>query len=125
MVSLRDKQYLQDQLDVFNILRDFDTLMNGFDIRSLAWSDALARPGMQEELETTAMNFDVGTTFWHLSLTDIPWQLGEGTRTYVFAELLLPFLGCTLSIHSKDKSCSLLGTPRAGMLTLHCIAVVF
>ena len=81
IMSLRDKQYLQDQLDVFNILRDFDSLMDDFDIRSISWSDGSARHGMQEELETTAMNFDVGTTFWHSTLTDIPWQLGEGTRT--------------------------------------------
>ncbi|KAL8875096.1 MAG: hypothetical protein Q9198_006499 [Flavoplaca austrocitrina] len=25
--------------------------------------------------------YDLGTSFWHLCLTDIPWQLGEGTRT--------------------------------------------
>ena len=81
MVSLRDKQYLQDQLDVFNILGDFDSLMKDFDIGSVSWSDGSERHGMQEELETTAMNYDVGITFWHSTLTDLPWQLGEGTRT--------------------------------------------
>lgn len=80
-VSLRDKQYLQDQLDVFNILRDFDSLMVDHDIRSISGTRGFARSGMQQELQTTAINHDVGTTFWHLTLTDIPWQLGEGTRT--------------------------------------------
>ncbi|KAL9010000.1 MAG: hypothetical protein Q9173_005027 [Seirophora scorigena] len=80
-VSLRDKQYLQDQLDVFNVLRDFDSLMDDHDIRSISGTRGFARSGMQQELQTTAINNDVGTTFWHLTLTDIPWQLGEGTRT--------------------------------------------
>lgn len=80
-VSLRDKQYLQDQLDVFNILRDFDSVVDDLDIRSISGNDGSTRPGMRQEMDSTAMNFDVGTTFWHLTLTDIPWQLGEGTRT--------------------------------------------
>ncbi|KAL9017489.1 MAG: hypothetical protein Q9185_005202 [Variospora sp. 1 TL-2023] len=80
-VSLRDKHYLQDQLDVFNILRDFDSLMDDHDIRSITGAHGSAHSGMQRELQRTAINHDVGTTFWHLTLTDIPWQLGEGTRT--------------------------------------------
>ncbi|KAL8898273.1 MAG: hypothetical protein Q9207_006790 [Kuettlingeria erythrocarpa] len=70
-VSLRDKQYLQDQLDVFNILRDVDSLMDNLNIPTR----------MQTSMDSTAAKFDLGTTFWHLSLTDIPWQLGEGSRT--------------------------------------------
>lgn len=79
--SLRDRQYLQDQLDVFNILRDFGSLMEEFDVRSRSSKAPIMQSGLREELKLTANNYDVGTSYWHQTITDIPWQLGEGTRT--------------------------------------------
>ncbi|KAL9578827.1 MAG: hypothetical protein Q9203_006951, partial [Teloschistes exilis] len=79
--SLRDRQYLQDQLDVFNILRDFGSLMNEFDVRSRSSKAPTMQSDLREELKLTADNYDVGTSYWHQTITDIPWQLGEGTRT--------------------------------------------
>ncbi|KAL8886076.1 MAG: hypothetical protein Q9215_006164 [Flavoplaca cf. flavocitrina] len=80
--SLREKQYLQDQLDVFNILRGFDSLMDDFDIHSKSRTEEqLAQPKMNRRMKSMAKMYDLGTSFWHLCLTDIPWQLGEGTRT--------------------------------------------
>ncbi|KAL8665085.1 MAG: hypothetical protein Q9202_002485 [Teloschistes flavicans] len=79
--SLRDRQYLQDQLDVFNILRDFGSLMDDFDVRSRSSNATIVQSGLREELRLTANNYDVGTSYWHQTITDIPWQLGEGTRT--------------------------------------------
>ncbi|KAL8692000.1 MAG: hypothetical protein Q9218_002892 [Villophora microphyllina] len=79
--SLRDAQYLQDQLDVFNILRDFGSLMDDFDIRSQTSNAITVRPRLKNSLKWTASNNDVGTSYWHQTITDIPWQLGEGTRT--------------------------------------------
>ncbi|KAL8979369.1 MAG: hypothetical protein Q9205_005279 [Flavoplaca limonia] len=81
-MSLREKQYLQDQLDVFNILRGFDSLMDDFDIHSKSRTEEqLAQPKMNRRMKSMAKMYDLGTSFWHLCLTDIPWQLGEGTRT--------------------------------------------
>ncbi|KAL9576842.1 MAG: hypothetical protein Q9212_006772 [Teloschistes hypoglaucus] len=79
--SLRDRQYLQDQLDVFNILRDFGSLMEEFDVRSRSSKAPIMQSDLREELKLTANNYDVGTSYWHQTITDIPWQLGEGTRT--------------------------------------------
>ncbi|KAL9628878.1 MAG: hypothetical protein Q9204_005599 [Flavoplaca sp. TL-2023a] len=80
--SLRDKQYLQDQLDVFNILRGLDSLMDDFDIPSTSRTEEQpSQPNMNRTMESMAEMYDLGTSFWHLCLTDIPWQLGEGTRT--------------------------------------------
>lgn len=80
-VSLRSRPYLQDQLDVFNILRDFDDLMDDLDVRSVCMNPASTSSTMQQKLNKITAKTDVGTSFWHLTLTDIPWQLGEGTRT--------------------------------------------
>lgn len=80
--SLRDRQYLQDQLDVFNILRGLDSLMDDFDIRSKSRTEEQpVQPRMNRKMKSMAKMYDLGTSFWHLCLTDIPWQLGEGTRT--------------------------------------------
>ena len=80
--SLREKQYLQDQLDVFNILRGFDSLMDDFDIHSKSRTEEQpTQPKMNRRMKSMAKMYDLGTSFWHLCLTDIPWQLGEGTRT--------------------------------------------
>ncbi|KAL8994979.1 MAG: hypothetical protein Q9169_005198 [Polycauliona sp. 2 TL-2023] len=75
--SLRDKQYLQDQLDVFNILRGHASLMDDLDVRSPSRDE----PEVNWSMKKMAKMYNVGTSFWHLCLTDIPWQLGEGTRT--------------------------------------------
>ena len=77
VVSLRDKQYLQDQLDVFNILRDFTNLTKELEVenRRHGWDSS-----MSEDIMITAKQFNIGTDFWQLGTTDIPWQLGEGTR---------------------------------------------
>ncbi|KAL8670641.1 MAG: hypothetical protein Q9168_004835 [Polycauliona sp. 1 TL-2023] len=75
--SLRDRQYLQDQLDVFNILRSQNSLMDDFDVRSPSRNE----PEVNWSMKKMAKMYDIGTSFWHLCLTDIPWQLGEGTRT--------------------------------------------
>lgn len=79
-VSLRDKQYLQDQLDVFNILGDFDGLTDELDNRPTTGNES-TQLGLAHEINRTARYMGVGDTFWHLVLTDIPWQLGEGTRS--------------------------------------------
>ncbi|KAI4269764.1 MAG: hypothetical protein LQ337_007085 [Flavoplaca oasis] len=39
------------------------------------------QPRMNRKMKSMAKMYDLGTSFWHLCLTDIPWQLGEGTRT--------------------------------------------
>ena len=78
VVSLRDKSYLQDQLDVFNILRDKD----GFTEILADYNEFPAsRSALAGKINQTAHDLDIGTSFWHFSLTDIPWQLGEGTRS--------------------------------------------
>ncbi len=78
VISLRDRQYLQDQLDVFNILRDFQdlTAILDEDNRRKGWDSSI-----NEDIYRTAKQFNIGTDFWQLGTTDIPWQLGEGTRS--------------------------------------------
>ena len=78
VLSLRDKQYLQDQLDVFNILRDFEDLTSDLDLQNTgaAWDSTI-----NQDINRTARRFDIDTDFWQLAMSDIPWQLGEGTRT--------------------------------------------
>lgn len=75
---MRDRQYLQDQLDVFNILRNFHDLTKvlGEENKLYPWDSSI-----NEDIERTATQFNIGTDFWQLGMTDIPWQLGEGTRT--------------------------------------------
>ena len=77
VITLRDRQYLQDQLDVFNILRKIPDLTTDLDRdnRRFPWDS-----DMHEDIRRTAKQFKIGTDFWQLGTTDIPWQLGEGTR---------------------------------------------
>ena len=77
ITSLREKQYLQDQLDVFNILRKFEKLTTELDAenRNRGWDSSI-----NKNIERTAAQYRIGTDFWQLGTTDIPWQLGEGTR---------------------------------------------
>ena len=77
VITLRDKQYLQDQLDVFNILREDPDLTRLLDQdnRHFPWDS-----DMHEDIKRTAKQYDIGTDFWQLGTTDVPWQLGEGTR---------------------------------------------
>ena len=78
VISLRDRQYLQDQLDVFNILREFKDLTKDLDAENQqhGWDT-----NIHEEIDWTAKQFNIGKDFWQLATSDIPWQLGEGTRT--------------------------------------------
>ena len=77
IISLRDRQYLQDQLDVFNILREFSELTKDLDVRNrqYGWDSTI-----NNAINQTAKQFKIGKDFWQLATTDIPWQLGEGTR---------------------------------------------
>lgn len=78
VVSLRDRQFLQDQLDVFNILRGFEDLTRDLDAHNLPRDMG---SGMEANVRSTAKRLDIGDDFWQLGATDVPWQLGEGLRS--------------------------------------------
>ena len=77
VTSLRDRQYLQDQLDTFNILREDPELSSELDKENEEhdWFSSL-----NENADDIARQYNIGKDFWQHGTTDIPWQLGEGTR---------------------------------------------
>ena len=75
---MRDRQYLQDQLDVFNILRDIEGLPKDLGY-SNPDSDMASR--LDCDISSGEARFGVKANFWQRVISDIPWQLGEGTRS--------------------------------------------
>ncbi len=78
VLSFRDRQYLQDQLDVFNILQGIEGLSDdlGFSSPGSGVVSNLIR-----DINSGGEHFGVKANFWRLATTDVPWQLEEGTRT--------------------------------------------
>lgn len=86
VLSLRDRQYLQDQSDVFNMLQGIDGLADdlGFSYQD---NDMVAK--IIRDIVSKGAHFGVKTSSWHFGTTDIPWQLGEGTRSSLLDTYLL------------------------------------
>ena len=78
VLSLRDRQYLQDQLDVFNLLRNVQGLSGDLDFLNPGSGSV---NDLIHEIRYKGAQFGVKASFWDLATTDIPWQLGEGTRS--------------------------------------------
>ncbi|KAL6714173.1 hypothetical protein ACLMJK_008667 [Lecanora helva] len=100
VMTLRDKQYLQDQLDVFNMLREDHDLTNTLDKENRMYA---SESSLNEDISRLAGEFSIGNDFWQLCTSDIPWQLGEGTRF----SLLETDLGTNaVSLTIKEQSLS-------------------
>ena len=81
VLSLRDRQYLQDQLDVFNILKGIEGLSHDLEFSSPESDGGEVVSKLIQDIKNGVLHFGVKANFWHLATTDIPWQLQEGTRT--------------------------------------------
>ena len=76
ILSFRNRQYLQDQIDAYNILKDFDSLnerLTAHHIRTLR-SETLTA-----DLQWRSDHFGNDVEFWNLARSDLPSQLTEGT----------------------------------------------
>lgn len=70
--SLKDERYLQDQLDVFNILCSFPTLTSTLDNLNLGEHEYSP---LHNDIEGKYFYLDIGRGFWDMVRADLPWQL--------------------------------------------------
>ncbi|KAL8663042.1 MAG: hypothetical protein Q9202_004182 [Teloschistes flavicans] len=77
VLNLRDRQYLQDQLDVFNLLSSFPQLK--YDLDNLCFNDDNSM--LFQDVTWRALHFKIGLGFWDIVRSDLPRQLGEGTHS--------------------------------------------
>ena len=75
ILNFRERQYLQDQVDVFNILRDIPTLRQKLD--SANWAKD-RNDSLLIDIEWRAKNDGTTSGFWDLARSDLPGQLTEG-----------------------------------------------
>lgn len=80
ILSIKPQQYLQDQLDVFNILSSFPGLTSTLD--NLNLGENVRSPLLNEVLRRDKY-LDVRSGFWNMVRTDLPWQLNEGANASI------------------------------------------
>ena len=78
ILSLREKQHLQDQVDIFNILGDNIMFNVGFDTDAGA---GLLHNGLSLDFYFRENRPGRSRGFRHLVRSDLPWQLTEGIRS--------------------------------------------
>ena len=80
VLGLQNRQFLQDQLDVYNILQlhEFDNLNKNL-TRSLSSTDL--GDDLLNGLIQLGWYLDDKPTFWNLAKTEITWQLSEGVKS--------------------------------------------
>ena len=80
VLGLQDRRFLQDQLDVYNILQlpEFENLTNNL-TRSLSSTDL--GDDLLDGLIQLGWYLDDKPTFWNLAKTEITWQLSEGVKS--------------------------------------------
>lgn len=75
VLTFRERQYLQDQVDVFNILRDLPTLRQKLD--SANWAKD-RNDSLLIDIQWRAKHYGTTSGFWDLARSDLPGQLTEG-----------------------------------------------
>ena len=75
ILNFRDRRYLQDQIDVFNILRDIPTLRQKLD--STNWAKD-RNDNLLMDIEWRVKRDGTTSGFWDLARSDLPGQLTEG-----------------------------------------------
>ena len=80
-LNFRGRQYLQDQSDIFNILRESPRLIK--ELKFPAPTNH-ADKSFQAILQRSELSYD----FWNNVQPDLPWQLDEGIRS-VFSKVEL------------------------------------
>lgn len=76
VLSFRNRQYLRDQIDVFNILKHFGRLSDRLTARQALTSHNSV---MMENMQWRSEHFGERLDFWNLARADLPSQLTEGT----------------------------------------------
>ena len=76
--SLRERRYLQDQVDVFNILRDIPELNQR--LSSVNWMEH-QKSKLYRDILWRAEHLGRSCDFWDFARSDMPWQLTEGIRS--------------------------------------------
>ena len=76
ILSLRERRYLQDQVDVFNILRDIPELN-----QRLNSVNQHPEHGLYYDMVWRAGHLGGSRDFWDFARSDMPWQLTEGIRS--------------------------------------------
>ncbi|KAL9578923.1 MAG: hypothetical protein Q9203_006919 [Teloschistes exilis] len=80
VLNIRDRQYLQDQLDIFNLLSRFSQL--GHDLTKISWKDY--NSNFLGNAAWRAFHMSGRSGFWDTVHSDLPRQLGEGTQSSFF-----------------------------------------
>ncbi|KAL8690707.1 MAG: hypothetical protein Q9218_003905 [Villophora microphyllina] len=81
VLNLRERQYLLDQLDVFNILRNFSVLTISLDQLNVV-NDNHSTLFTDIAWRADYMRFSL--RFWDMVHSDLPWQLSEGWHSGFF-----------------------------------------
>lgn len=74
ILNFRGRQYLQDQSDVFNILRESPLLTKKLETPP---SKNYEDESFQADLQSSGLSYG----FWNNVQPDVPWQLDEGIRS--------------------------------------------
>ena len=78
VTSFRERQYLQDQTDVFNIFKKITQLNGLLDQRN--WQQDQGT-GLPNKVQSEASRLGAGSAFWDLAHSDLPWQLTQSIRS--------------------------------------------
>ena len=78
ILSLRERRNLQDQVDVFNILRGIPKLHRLLDAYN--WQHAVGH-NLYRDIHWRAENLGRSCGFWDFARSDMPWQLTDGIRS--------------------------------------------
>ncbi|KAI4198731.1 MAG: hypothetical protein LQ350_005115 [Teloschistes chrysophthalmus] len=81
VLNIRDQQYLQDQLDVFNMLSSLSQLKH--DLNNVSFKDD-TNSNLLNDVAWRAYHMKFGSGFWDIVHSDLPRQLGEGTQSSLF-----------------------------------------
>ncbi len=109
LLNFRGRQYLQDQSDVFNILRESSYLTTELDKLDKPNSRNNASGYLAGDVRRRARSLGGQGRFWNDVQSDLPWQLDEGIRSnYSKIELangpLAPAIGQQLLSRHSDYS---------------------
>ena len=79
VLNIRERQILQDKLDVFNILHNLNPFFSR-DVDVVNW-EGDQNPNLRNDISWSAEHRGRPNTFWNLVRSDLPWQLTEGIRS--------------------------------------------
>ena len=76
VLNFRHRQYVEDQADVFNILRHLTGLTSS--LNGYTWAPGLWDASLYSDFITRSHEYVASTEFWDLVRSDLPSQLTEG-----------------------------------------------